>query len=109
MQNLLKYLSAFGPMRVVLLLVVLFCIVIRPELGREAVYTGFGIVTDLLAPVIVPILFMLLMLDAIMGKIYMSDKQDIERHYYRVIVWTNLITGIVLFLYWLPYYIEINS
>ena len=103
------FLKSLGPLRITLILVALFLIIFRPTPGTEVSYEGWDLVTSLLLPVFTPIFFMLLMLDALMTKLLISSK-PVEKHVqYRRIVWLDISLGVLLLLYWLPYFIALNQ
>lgn len=66
-------------------------------------------VSGLLAPVITPILFMLLLLDSLMAMVYRSDKPVEVKARYMRIVFLNLALAIGLLLYWLPFYKQLQE
>ena len=102
-------LRTFGPLRIALILLVITDIILRPEPGVRLVYEGWGMVSGLLAPVLSPILFMLLLLDCMMALVYRSDKSVEVKARYMIIVFTNLTLVSVLFFYWLPFFKEIST
>lgn len=106
--NILIYIKTFGLLRMALLTLVLVDMLLRPEPGNPANLEGFGVITDLIAPVLVPILFMLLLLDAIMTGVYMSSMQGEQRVRYRVVLLTNLSLAILFIWYWIPYFKALN-
>jgi hypothetical protein len=105
---MLEYLKAFGPLRTPLIMLVIIDMLLRPEPGSPANLHGFGVITDLIAPVLVPILFMLLLLDAIMTGVYMSSMQGEQKVRYRVVLFTDLLLAIVFIWYWIPYFRALN-
>lgn len=92
------------PLRVVLNGFAIILIIVRPELGAEVSYEGWTLATTLLAPVLAPIIFMVLMLDSLMTKIFMADKTGEARASLSRVLRVNLLVGITLLLYWLPYF-----
>ena len=104
-----QVLRAIGPLRYALIFAVLVSFILRPELGTKLTYEGWHIVTSLLVPVITPILFMLLLLDAIMCMVYRSDKSDQIKSRYLKIVLLNLALAIGLLSYWWPFYKQVQS
>ena len=98
----------FGPLRFALILLVLLDMLFRPVPGGEINYEGLRVVSHLLAPVLSPILFMLILLDIMMALIYRSDKQGKVRTYYLIIVFIELLLALLFFLYWLPYFQALN-
>jgi len=102
-------LRAFGPLRFALILLVIVDMLLRPEPGTRLVYEGWEIVSGLLAPVMSPILFMLLLLDSIMAMVYRSDKPVEVKARYFIIVMVNIGLAIVMILWWLPFFKEISA
>ncbi len=102
-------LRAFGPLRFFLILLVIADIVLRPEPGSRLVYEGWQMVSNLLAPVMSPILFMLLLLDSIMAMVYRSDKPVEVKARYLIIVMVNIGLAIILIVRWLPFFMEIST
>lgn len=109
MWNELKNLLAtFGPLRWSLIAMVVVDMLLRPQPGSSQSYEGVHIATDLIAPVMSPILFMLLLLDAIMSMVYRSDKTGKVRARYLVIAFFDLSLAILFLLYWLPFFKALN-
>lgn len=104
-----RLIKTFGPLRLVLLTVVVLAIILRPEPGVRLEHEGLEVIPNLLAPVLTPIFFMLLLLDAMMAMVYRSDKTDQVRRDYLLIVLTNLILAVTLIVYWAPFYIGISE
>jgi hypothetical protein len=94
-------------MRVFLVLLVLIEIVGAPRPGTPPVYAGAEIWQTVLAPTFAPIVFMVVMLDALMGRVMLGSARGAERERYRRIVIVNLVAGIALFLWWVPYFAAI--
>ncbi len=101
-------LASFGPLRWALIAVVMVNILLRPTPGDMVEVEGWYVVTHLLAPVFSPILFMLLLLDTLMGLVYRSDKQGTLRTHYTVIVLVNFCLAIFFLFYWIPYFKALN-
>ncbi len=110
MTNEIKHIiRAFGPLRIALILLVIVDMLLRPEPGTRLQYEGWEMVSGLLAPVLSPILFMLLLLDSIMAMVYRSDKPVEVKARYLIIVMFNLGLAIVLVFRWLPFFKEIST
>lgn len=103
-ENLLRQM---GVLRVVLIALAIFDMLASPPPGAVAVYSGWGLVTTLILPVLAPILLQVLLLDALMGRVMMSSSKGAERARFRRIVTVNLLTGAVLVLWWLPYFLKL--
>ena len=106
--ELKNIIRTFGPLRISLIILVIVDMLLRPEPGSQASYDGVRVISDLLAPVLSPILFMLLLLDVMMAMIYRSDKQDVVRTRYLIIVLFELFLATSFILYWIPYFKALN-
>ena len=101
-------LRTFGPLRLALIIMVLVDLILRPVPGTPANFEGASVISDLIAPVMSPILLMLLLLDAIMTGVYMSGMQGDTRVRYRYVLLTNLTLAIFFVWYWVPYFKALN-
>jgi len=87
-----------------LLALALLTVVLRPAPGAEAVYEGWAFVRTVLLPALAPLLFMGVMFDALMARVMMVEKGDAQRQRYRRVAWLSFATGVVLVVFWLPYF-----
>jgi predicted N-acetyltransferase YhbS len=94
-------------MRLLLLGAALLTLLLRPLAGAPVAYSGWPILTTLVMPVLVPLLFMLLMLDLMIASIWKSQSAGAELQRYRKIQLANLGVAAVLLLVWIPYYIAL--
>lgn len=99
-----NWLRSLGALRWLLLAGVVAVIVLAPAPATPAAYSGWPLVRTVLAPVFAPLLAMVLLLDALMARVFMSDLEGDARRRLRAIVTLNLVLVAVLVLYWLPYY-----
>ena len=97
------------PLRIMLNGFAIILIIFRPEVGTAISYEGWSMVNTLLFPVLAPLIFMLLMLDSLMTKVFMAEKPAEVRERLRRILRVNLIIGFALLLYWLPFFYYINK
>ena len=102
-------LRTIGPLRYVLMISAILAFILRPVLGVKLGYDGWEVVPNLLVPVLTPILFMLLLLDAMMAMVYRSDKTGPVRARYLRIALINVVLAIGLLVYWLPFYKQISE
>ena len=65
-------------------------------------------VNTLLIPVLAPLIFMLLMLDALMSRVWMSEAAGDEKKRFQFIVRVDVIVGLLLLIYWLPFFIALS-
>ena len=101
-------LGQLRPLRAVLILAAIIAILGRPEIGEPVVYSGWGMVKTLLIPVLAPLIFMLLMLDALMSRVWMSEAAGEEKKRLRLVVRVDVIVGLLLLVYWLPFFIALG-
>lgn len=107
MDKIMLMLRTYGVLRLGLLTMVVLDLIFRPIPGTPADLHG-AVMTDLVVPIMSPILFMLLLLDAIMTGIYMSAKEGEEKTRYRIILWSNLLLAGFFIWYWVPYFKALN-
>ena len=108
MNTITRYLVQLKPMRFVLLMFAVLTLVLRPMADADVVYSGWPMVTTLLVPVLVPLFFMLILLDALMAAVWKSESVEQEKQRYTFILRLNLSTAVILLLVWLPYYIALG-
>jgi hypothetical protein len=99
-----SFIANLGPLRLGLFCAALALSVAVPAPGARAVYEGWGLVTSVLLPVLAPLMFMGLLLDALMARVFASDAEGAARSRLRAVSWINLLIAVVLLLRWLPYY-----
>lgn len=80
--------------------------VLSPEPGVSAARSGWEMIPTLIAPVIVPLVFMVLLFDFMMSRVRMSDEP--VRNKFRIISYTELAIALLLFLVWLPFFLAIG-
>ncbi|MGD8514699.1 MAG: hypothetical protein PVF52_03725 [Granulosicoccaceae bacterium] len=68
---------------------------------------GWGMFPDVLAPVLSIILVFVIMLDVLMSRIYMSEQADDIKQRYRIIIRTELLSVLLMFVVWAPYLVRI--
>jgi len=103
-KSLLSLVQAFGFLRISLLLFVLIDTLARPSPGTTPDYESSHGMVQMMMAALAPILFMLLLLDAIMTLVYMSSMPAQRKPVYRLILATNLVVAMAFFLYWYPYF-----
>ena len=102
-------LSQIRPLRAVLILGAIITILGKPAPGTPVAYAGWEMVSSLLLPVVAPLIFMLLMLDALMSRVWMSEAEGAEWKRLRLVFRVDIIVGLVLLAYWLPYFIALGG
>lgn len=97
-------LRELGPLRIALLVATAVALVLIPAPGTRAAYSGWPLVTTLLIPVSAPLLFLLLLLDALMSRVFLIDAEGPERQQRKTAIVVNLLAAALLLIRWLPYY-----
>ncbi len=108
-KSVLQYLVGLGPLRLILLGATIIMTVLRPASGAEAIYEGWAVFPTLLFPALAPIVFMLLLLDAIMSRLLMTAKQGSERNRLQRALRTDLAVAGLSLLVWYPYFSTMMS
>ncbi len=106
---LITLFAQFGPLRAALLCLAVIVIVLVPEPGTPGIYVGWAFLWTVLIPVLVPVIFMVLMLDTLMSSIFLVDKEGAERRRFKTIIFTNVLLGLGIVYYWLPYYLSLTQ
>ena len=92
-----------GPLRLMLAFGVLVLLVLRPVPGTPPVHTGWDMIPTLVFPALVPLFFMVLLLDAIMSAVQLASYPG-ERRRYRTVIGASLGMALLLMLWWWPYF-----
>lgn len=104
MPNSLKQLLQWlGPLRLLLVLGALAMLALRPVPHTAAVYKGWAIAPTVLVPTLTPMIFMVLLLDAIMGAVLLASRPR-ERRHYRAVIAIDLALAALLVIWWWPYF-----
>ena len=101
--GLRQLLSWLGPLRVMLVLGTLAVLLLRPAPGTPPAYSGWGMLPTLVVPSLVPILVAVLLLDALMGAVWLASYPD-QRRRYRSVIGVSLGMALLLVLWWWPYF-----
>lgn len=106
----LRYLGRLGPLRVLLVFTGLVTLVVRPPAGTPTSLEGWDFVYTVLIPVVAPIIFVLLLLDALMTRVFMTASEPGEpRQRLRTILATNLVVAAALLIAWTPFMIALRQ
>lgn len=102
------FLEQLGVMRIVLGLLAVAVLVSAPKPNTTAIFHGWEMWSTLIVPTLAPIIFMVLMLDALMSRVKMTSVKGEAYARYRRFVIYNLVLGIVVAVYWAPYYLALG-
>lgn len=98
-----------GIMRIALALMTFTLMAFSPGPGTPADYAGWGLWRTVIFPVLAPILLQVLLLDALMARVFMAGHTGAARLHYRRILTMNLLLSVALTLWWLPYFMALFS
>ena len=101
------FVIGLGPLRVMLSCAAIILIVLRPAPGTEAIFEGWAVFPTLLFPALSPIIFMVLMLDALMSTVYLNAQQGEEKRRLKRAQLTNLVVAVSLLFFWFPYFYKL--
>ncbi len=108
-KKILNLLAGLGPLRIALVGTGLLVIVFHTSPEATVRYDTWGFIYTVLLPVLAPMVFMLLMLDALMSRVFMGDTEDVgEKQRFKSILLTNLITGAALLVAWAPFFLSLG-
>lgn len=105
----LSWAIQLGVLRWSLAILALMCIVFMPPAGTTPIYAGWELFRTVLVPVIAPMVLAVLLLDALMARIFMSELEGSARQRYRRIITVDLVVAVTLVLFSLPFYLAINA
>jgi uncharacterized membrane protein len=103
-----QFLNTLGELRSLLIGGAAVCIFSSAFTTNDEVRMhGWGLFPDVFAPVLAIILVFVILLDVLMSRIYMSDQADDIKQRYRTIIRTELLSVLLLFVVWIPYYVRV--
>ncbi|HYA38133.1 MAG TPA: hypothetical protein VEI74_07705 [Candidatus Methylomirabilis sp.] len=100
----LLVLTRLGTLRLMLALTALVMLFGAPAPGTRPDYHGWGMIPTLIVPTLAPIVFMVLLLDAMMSAVFMVDKRGAARARLKYIVFLHLLLAATLMVVWYPYF-----
>lgn len=102
-----RLLEQLGPMRIVLLGTALACypMVLLADMEPE----GLGVIPAYVVPAVVVILFFVLLLDALMNRVFMVEQDDDTMARHRRIMRADLLVAAGLVLSWFGWFREIGA
>jgi hypothetical protein len=109
MDRLGRWVRALGAMRLALLALALIGLIFVPPPGTRAVFTGWPMVTTVVTPVLAPLVFLSLLLDALMARVFSLDANEPTRRRLQIAIVANLTAAAILLIRWLPYYAALRA
>jgi hypothetical protein len=105
--GLVEGLRELGVLRLGLALLAVAVLVFAPRPGTAAVTSGWPMWSTLIVPTLAPLVFMVLMLDALMARVHMTSVRGAALGRYRRIVIFDLLLGLAVMGYWTPYFLAL--
>jgi len=109
MQQIREFFSSLGELRTMLALGAFFSLANTPFTSTEVRMEGWGLMPDVLAPVVTTILIFVLLLDMLMSRVFSAEASDEKRTRFRRIFWFEFILVVSLIVCWSPYLVAILS
>jgi len=106
MKNLL---GELGELRVTMLCATLLSLSAIPFTNTDVRMDGWGLVPDVLVPVVSFILVFILLLDMLMSRVFMVEANAEKRQRFSKIFWLELMQVVSLIVLWAPYFIAVLS
>ncbi len=97
------FVRGLGMLRWLLIAGAVAMILAAPEAGTQAVRHGWAVIPTLVLPAVAPILFMVLLLDALMSSVFAFDRRGAERARYRRMALLQLALALALVVAWYPF------
>jgi hypothetical protein len=107
--RLFDFAAQFGALRLMLALATVSSALFVQKPGTSPVYAGWEFVPTVLAPVMTPLVLMVLLLDVLMSWVMRVDSKGRERVRLRHILVTELLLAAGLVVLWLPYYLALGK
>lgn len=95
------------PLRVMLVILGLLVAIFAVAAGTKANYEGIQVLQTLILPALTPLVFLVLLLDALMNRVWLIDAKGEDISRFRNIMRIDLIVSTLILLRWIPYFIEI--
>lgn len=97
--------SETGALRLGLFAIALASLVLEPAPGTSPVASGVAMIPTFIVPILAPVVFVALLLDAFMSRLMASSETPgPKRQRLRRLGWAALAAAVVLAVFWTPYF-----
>ena len=103
------FFSRIGELRIMLLCTTLLSLSMIPFTNTDVRMDGWGLLPDVLAPVVSFILLFILFLDMLMSRVFMIEADEEKRQRFSRIFWLELTQVVLLISLWSSYFIAVLS
>lgn len=104
---MLSILVKLRPLRVALIIMAILSLIFKAKIGAIVVYDGWPMIKTIFIPVMAPLITMVLLLDSLMATIWITQTSGAEKSRYKLILWCDLITAVIMLSIWIPYFMSI--
>lgn len=101
--------TQFGALRLMLAALTIVNILYVQKPGTPPVYSDWDLGPTVIAPVMAPLVLMVLMLDMLMSRVMMVDTKGQARKRLRRVILVELLLALGLLLVWLPYFLALGQ
>lgn len=108
MSRLTRFLADLGALRLLLALAALTAAAGMPPPATAVSYQGWQVIYTLVIPVLAPMVFVVLMLDVLMSRVFMASAEAGARRRYRNIILTELLLGALILVRFVPYILALG-
>ena len=109
MQQIREFFRNMGELRTMLSIGGFFSLANIPFTSTEVRMEGWGLMPDVLTPVVTTILLFVLLLDMLMSRVFSAEASDEKRARFKRIFWFEFMLVIALIVGWAPYLAAILS
>ncbi len=101
------FVFSLSPLRIMLMSTAIIMIFFPASPTADMEYHGWKMLTTLMVPVFVPMVALVLLLDALMARVVMGEYQGETRKHYRTIILVDLLLALLLVAAWFPFFAAI--
>ncbi len=105
--KLLTILKEMGFLRIILFSTTLFFISIVPTPGTHESYDGIDALFNTVIPSMTPLIFMVLLLDALMSRVMIDGKDEAGKVVSRRNSYISLALAMILVLFWAKFFLDL--
>jgi len=104
-----RFLDSLGVLRVTMLCTTLLSLSAIPFTNTDVRMEGWGLLPDVLVPVVSFILVFILLLDMLMSRVFMIEAEAQKRQRFSKIFWVEFAQVVSLIVLWSSYFIAVLS
>lgn len=104
-----NFFNEMGALRVMLMTITLLSISAIPFTDTNVRMEGWGLLPDVLVPVVSFILVFIILLDMLMSRVFMIEADEAKRKKFNKIFLLELVLIVSLILFWSPYFTAVLS